>query len=153
MTVEPKPRPSQAAEDLWTAGFYCAESVLLAVCRAHGIESPLLPGVASPFCSGQARTCGPCGALSGALMALGAVLGRRSEKESMDRIYAATQSLIEEFEREFGSRNCQTLLDGCDLGTPAGQIMFRDRNFRERCQRFTSRAAAMADRIIAEQHG
>jgi C_GCAxxG_C_C family probable redox protein len=145
-----RPDVRQAAEDLWASGFYCAESVLLAVSRAHGIESALLPGVASAFCSGQARTCGPCGALSGALMALGLVLGRNSEKDSMDRIYAATQSLIEDFEQEFGSRNCQALLDGCDLGTPEGQVMFREQNFRERCLRFTGRAAEIAARIIAE---
>ena len=151
MTAEPiADELRQAAEGRWAAGFYCAESVLLAVTEAEGIESGLLPAVASAFCSGQARTSGPCGALSGALMALGAVLGRRSEKESMDRVYEAARLLIEEFEGEFGSRDCRELLDGCDLGTPEGQAMFRERGFRERCRRFTGRAAQMAGRILDE---
>lgn len=140
----------QSAEDLWASGFYCAESVLLAVTRAEGLQSTLLPGMASAFCSGQARTCGPCGALSGALMSLGAVLGRRSEKDSLDEIYAASGQLIEQFENEFGSRECRPLLDGCDLGTPEGQLMFRERGFTARCRKFTGRAAEMAWEIIAE---
>lgn len=140
----------QSAEDLWASGFYCAESVLLAVTRAEGLDSPLLPAVASAYCSGQARTCGPCGALSGALMAVGAVLGRRSEKDTMDAVYAAAGQLIEKFEGEFGSRDCRQLLDGCDLGTPEGQVMFRERGFMERCRNFTGRTAEMAREIIAE---
>ena len=150
MTHEARPGLHKSAEELWDSGYYCAESVLLAVTRAEGIGSDLLPAVASAFCSGQARTCGPCGALSGALMALGAVLGRRSPQDSMDRVYAAAGHMIEEFEGEFGSRNCQALLDGCDLGTPEGQTMFRERGFRTRCQEFTGRAAEMAARIIDE---
>lgn len=140
----------KSAEDLWDSGFYCAESVLLAVTRAEGVESELLPAVASAFCSGQARTCGPCGALSGALMALGAVLGRRLRQESMERVYAAAGHMIEEFEGEFGSRNCQGLLDGCDLGTPEGEVMFRERGFVARCRVFTGRAAEMAVKILDE---
>ncbi len=140
----------QCAENLWASGFYCAESVLLAVTRAEGLESTLLPAVASAFCSGQARTCGPCGALSGALMSIGAVLGRRSEADTMDAVYAASGQLIEKFEGEFGSRDCRSLLDGCDLGTPEGQLMFRERNFTTRCQKFSGRAAEMAWEIIAE---
>lgn len=140
----------RSAEDLWDSGFYCAESVLLAVARAEGLESALLPAVASAFCSGQARTCGPCGALSGALMSLGAVLGRRSEKDALDTVYAAGGQLIEKFEDEFGSRDCRSLLDGCDLGTPEGQIMFRERGFMERCRNFAGRAAEMSREVIAE---
>lgn len=140
----------QCAEELWAEGFYCAESVLLAVARAEGLESTLLPAVASAFCSGQARTCGPCGALSGALMALGAVLGRRTQADTMDAVYAASGQLIEKFEGEFGSRDCRPLLDGCDLGTPEGRLMFREKGFTDRCRKFTGRAAEMAWEIIAE---
>lgn len=136
--------------ELFLSGFYCAESVLLAVARAEGVESALLPGIATAFCSGQARTCGPCGALSGALMAVGLILGRSAGSDSVEPAYAAAQALIEEFEREFGARDCRSLLDGCDLGTPEGQKMFRDRELVRRCHHFTARAAEMAARIVAE---
>lgn len=150
MTEPSYPDVRQCAEALWASGFYCAESVLLAVTRAEGLESALLPAISSAFCSGQARTCGPCGALSGALMSLGAVLGRKSETDTMDAVYAAAGQLIEKFEGEFGSRDCRPLLDGCDLATPEGQLMFRERGFTDRCRKFTGRAAEMAWEIIAE---
>jgi hypothetical protein len=38
------------------SGYYCAESVLLAVSEAKGIQSDLIPKIASGFCSGMART-------------------------------------------------------------------------------------------------
>jgi C_GCAxxG_C_C family probable redox protein len=138
------------ARDLFLSGFYCAESVLLAVARAQGVDSGLLPGIATAFCSGQARTCGPCGALSGALMAVGLLLGRSAASDSVEPAYAAAQALVEEFEREFGARDCRSLLDGCDLGTPGGQKMFRERELVRRCHHFTARAAEMAVRIVAE---
>jgi hypothetical protein len=56
---------------------YCAEGVVLALTRAQGIESDLLPKIATAFCSGLARTCDMCGALSGAVMGVALRLGGR----------------------------------------------------------------------------
>ena len=74
-------RPSAAqvrksAEESFAGGLYCAESVLLSLARAEGIESELLPKVATAFCGGMSRSCGTCGALTGAIMGLGLALGR-----------------------------------------------------------------------------
>lgn len=143
----------RSAEDAFASGFYCAESVVVAIAKARGIQSELLPRIATALCSGMARSCGPCGALTGGILAIGMVLGRDTENDPVQPAYDATKRLIQEFEEEFGSRDCQPLLDGCDLATPEGQAMFREQGFRERCLRFTGRAAELADRIIAEQNG
>ncbi len=58
----------KSVEDSFASGWYCAESVVLALAKAQGVESGLLPKVATAFCSGMARTCGTCGALTGAIM-------------------------------------------------------------------------------------
>ena len=58
----------QCAEESFASGLYCAESVVLSIARSQGIESDLLPKLATGFCSGMARTCGTCGALSGAIL-------------------------------------------------------------------------------------
>jgi C_GCAxxG_C_C family probable redox protein len=142
----------KTAEDLFNSGLYCAESVLLAIARAQGIESELIPGIATGFCGGMAHTCGPCGALTGGIMAVGLTLGRSEAAEPADPCYRAAQNLIREFERAFGSRDCR-VLTGCDLGTPEGQATFREQNLRDRCAGFTGRAAEMAARIIAEAGG
>jgi C_GCAxxG_C_C family probable redox protein len=139
----------KAAEGFFASGLYCAESVVLAIARAWGVESELLPKAATAFCSGMARTCGPCGALSGAIMSIGLFLGRSSAEQSVQPCYAPTQQLIRQFEREFGARNCNDLL-GCDLGTPEGQAEFREHRLHERCTQYTGRAAEMAARLILE---
>lgn len=136
------------AEERFTSGLYCAESVVLAIARAHGIESGVLPKASTGLCSGLARMCGPCGALTGAVLGVGLVLGRSTPEESVQPCYAATQRLIQEFEKEFGSRDCRTLLDGCDLNTPEGQAMFKEQKLGERCLQFTGRAAEIAATVI-----
>jgi C_GCAxxG_C_C family probable redox protein len=142
----------KSAEAFFDSGLFCAESVILAIGKAYGVESELLPKIATSFCSGMARTSGPCGALSGALMAMGLMLGRSNADQSIQDCYTPTQQLIREFEQEFGARNCSDLL-GFDLGTPEGQAAFRERALHEHCRRYTGKAAEMAARIIQEAMG
>ena len=139
----------KSAEESFARGLYCAESVLLSLARAQGIESDLLPKVATAFCGGMSRSCGTCGALTGAIMGVGLALGRSQPSESALPSYRATQRLIAQFEQEFGSRDCHVLL-GCDLGSPEGQAMFRNDGLAELCLNYTGRAAEMAATLIAE---
>jgi C_GCAxxG_C_C family probable redox protein len=142
----------KSAEDSFASGLYCAESVVLALAKAQGIESDLLPKVATAFCGGMSRTCGTCGALTGAMMGVSLALGRSKAGDSVEPSYNATQNLIKEFEREFGARECHVLL-GCDLGTPEGQEMFREEGLSAQCTRFTGKAAEIAARIISNTKG
>lgn len=142
----------RSAEDSFTSGLYCAESVVLALAEAQDIESELLPKVATAFCSGMGRMCGTCGALTGAIMGLGLTLGRSDASQPVQPSYVATQRLIREFEQEFGARDCHVLL-GCDLNTPEGQATFRENRLSERCVKYTGKAAEIAARIILEANG
>lgn len=139
----------RSAEDSFASGLYCAESVVLAVADALGVDSELLPRAATAFCSGMSRSCGTCGALTGAVMGVSLAFGRSAPGQPVQPAYAAAQRLIREFEREFGARDCHVLL-GCDLDTPAGQAAFREQKLGERCAKFTGKAAELAARIIAE---
>lgn len=143
------PEIGNTAANSFLSGLYCAESVLLALAEAQGIQSDLIPKIATGFCSGMARTCGTCGALSGAILGIGLALGRSRADESVDPAYRAVRRLVAEFEEEFGARDCHLLL-GCDLGTPEGQTVFREKGLRERCAEYSGRAAEMATRIIGE---
>jgi C_GCAxxG_C_C family probable redox protein len=142
----------KSAEEAFASGLYCAESVVLALAKAQGIESDLLPRAATAFCGGMAHTGGTCGALAGAIMGIGLGLGRSTAGESAQTAYTATQRLIGEFEHAFGARDCHVLL-GCDLGTAEGQATFRDKRLAERCANYTGKAAEIAARILAESRG
>ena len=141
------------AEESFASGLYCAESVVLAIARAQGLESELLPKIATAFCSGMSRSCSTCGALTGALLGIGLALGRSRPDESVEPAYSAGRKLIKEFEQEFGDCNCYTLLGGCDMNTPEGQAMFQEERLMEHCLQITGKAAEIAARIIEESSG
>lgn len=134
---------ADTATALFDSGYYCAESVLISVARERGISSPLIPAVATGFCGGLARTSGMCGALTGGVLALNMVYGRREPDRPVDDNYTAVQSLVRDFRARFGSTTCTELL-GCDLSTPEGLQEFRDKRLRNRCRQFTAEAARMA---------
>jgi len=130
-----------------SSGLYCAESVLLAVAEGKGLRSDLIPKMATGFCSGLSRTCGMCGALNGAIMAIGLFHGRNSGKDSVDPAYTRVRKLLEHFEKEFGSLNCLELT-GCDLGTESGQAYFKAHDIQKKCIHYTESATRMALTLI-----
>jgi C_GCAxxG_C_C family probable redox protein len=142
---------SQRSLELFRSGFFCAESVLLAIAESQGIQSDLIPRIATGFCSGISRTGGLCGAVSGAIMGINLVAGRNSPAESIELSYSLTQELISRFERQYGSVNCRQLI-GCDLAAEAGQRYFMENNLMEHCLQYAEEATSMAVSLIAEEH-
>ena len=140
---------SQRSAELFRSGFFCAESVLLAIAESQGIQSDLIPRIATGFCSGISCTGGMCGAVSGAIMGINIVAGRTSPNESIELNYALTQKLIDRFESQYGSVNCRQLI-GCDLATEAGQRYFVENHLMERCLQYAADATSMAMSLIAE---
>jgi len=142
---------SQRSLELFRSGFFCAESVLLAIAESQGIQSDLIPRIATGFCSGVSRTGGMCGAVSGAIMGINLVAGRNSPDESIEVSYALIQELIRRFEGQYGSVNCRQVI-GCDLATEAGQRYFMENHLMERCLQCAADATSMAVSLIDESH-
>jgi C_GCAxxG_C_C family probable redox protein len=140
---------SQRSLELFKSGYFCAESVLLAIAENQGIQSDLIPKIATGFCSGISRTGGLCGAVSGAIMGINLVAGRSSPSESIEFCYTLTQKLISQFERQYGSVTCGQLI-GCDLATEMGQRFFLENNLMERCHQYAEGATRMAISLMAE---
>ena len=141
----------QRSLELFRSGFFCAESVLLAIAESQGIQSDLIPRIATGFCSGISRSGGMCGAVSGGIMGIGLVAGRNSPAESLEPAYTLVQKLIGTFEKQYGSVNCRQLI-GCDLATEAGQRYFMENNLMERCLQCAADATSMAVSLIDELH-
>jgi C_GCAxxG_C_C family probable redox protein len=64
------------ADTLAAEKFLCSECFLMALARYQGVESPLIPRIATGFGAGIARSGEICGALSGAVMDLSFRYGR-----------------------------------------------------------------------------
>ena len=116
--------------------------MLLAVAESQGIESDLLPKIATGFCSGLAHTGGLCGALSGAIMGLNLLTGRNEPDESTEENYALVNELIDHFTESFGAIDCRDLT-GVDLGTEEGLTDFRAKNQIENCLNYAEDATRM----------
>ena len=141
---------AQRSEELFQQGFCCAESVLLALAESQGIKSELIPKIATGLCGGIARTGGVCGALSGGILGINLVAGRKSPDQSSDHNVCLVRDFLRKFEAKFETTNCERLI-GCRLDTPEGQRFFKENGLREKkCRIFTREAAGMASRILEQ---
>lgn len=133
-------KTAESAVKLFDSGFNCAESVLLVLAEEFGQKTPLIPRIATGFGGGVGRSGNICGALSGAIMAIGLKIGcdEAEEKEKRTTVYESVQLMIKAFEKEFGSTECKTLTQ-CDLQTQEGQDKYRSKEARKNlCPKFVS---------------
>lgn len=138
---------AQRSRELFENGYYCAESVLLAVAEEKGIESDLIPKIATGFCSGIAQTSNQCGAVSGGILAINLLNGRSSPQDSIDQNYALIQEFLRTFEDKFSSINCKALT-GCDLNTEEGQLMYKENNKKIQCAEYVEEATRLVLDLI-----
>lgn len=93
------------------------------MCQRLGLQQEVVPAVATAFGGGIGGTGSVCGALAGAVMAVGLRLGRRDPKVRDARAYLLTQELRRRFESAMGHVDCRALT-GMDLTTRDGAKQF-----------------------------
>jgi len=96
---------------------------LLAVSQHLGIESEIIPRIATAFGAGIGGGGVICGAVIGSVMAIGLKHGREEPSQPRDKPYALAREFCQRFEEETGSLSCRELT-GIDLSTPEGQKAF-----------------------------
>lgn len=116
------------ALEYFSKGYVCSEAVLKTIAEKHGIDSPLIPAIASGFGSGMARSDGGlCGAFSGGVMALSLFQGRNLATDSLNTLYHNVELFKAHFENAFGSCECTKLL-GFSLSAPDAGEKFQEEN-------------------------
>ena len=145
-------RVVKRCRELFDGGLFCAESVLLAFAEEQGLDSEIMPGIATGFCGGVARTAGICGAVSGGVMAIGLVAGRSVAADSELRCSGLVPQRHREFAARFGSVNCAELL-GLHLGVPEELERYRAEGLlQSRCALFAEGAAQITATILKGEH-
>lgn len=124
--------------------------MLQAAAEHYGIDSPLIPKIATGFCGGVSRTKGMCGAVSGAVMAIGLIFGRMKPQMASDPAYKNVQTFLSNFKKQFGSINCFELT-GCDLSSEKDRERFRAEDIIDKCRKYTGTAARMVKEITEER--
>jgi C_GCAxxG_C_C family probable redox protein len=133
----------QHARELFQSEYNCAESVLMAIAQSQGIGTEWIPRLATGFGGGIARTGQVCGALSGAIIGMGLVLGRDNPEVKADDFYAAVQKLLADFEASHGTTQCRALTH-LDFMTPEGRANYRTSDAAARCLEYVGEAASQA---------
>ena len=93
------------------------------MCQEFGIENEIIPRIATCFAGGIGNTGAVCGAVAGAVMAIGLKKERGDTMEEALRTLALAQEFRRRFEAEMETINCRELT-GADLSTPEGIEQF-----------------------------
>jgi C_GCAxxG_C_C family probable redox protein len=104
-------------------GGNCSQAVLYAFAEELGLDETMAIKLASGFGGGIGCSGGVCGALTGAVLAMGLMTGNAdvTDKTAKAETYRKTRLLCEEFKLRAGSMECRELL-GFDMGRPEGQL-------------------------------
>jgi C_GCAxxG_C_C family probable redox protein len=134
----------------------CAQGTLLALQEEFKMEdtATLKAATAMP---GMALRGETCGAVVGAIMALGMVFGREKADDfaAVQRTTKAARKLCRRFEQEFGGCNCRDVQHGIfgrsfNLADASDQAEFIKAGAARKCRAPAQRAARIAGELILD---
>jgi len=131
-------------------GYICSESVLMGYAESNGFLDEVIPRMATGFAGGIGRRGSVCGALVGAIMALGLRYGRDKvgDSHAYEQCLARSSECYDLFEKAFGSVSCLDLT-ACNLSTPEGRRVYRESGLREKkCLRYVEEATRILSTLI-----
>lgn len=102
----------ERGEKLFSAGYNCAQAVLLAFDDVTGLEEDTAVKISAPFGGGMAQMREVCGTVTGAFMVLGICDAQTDPKDRQARhhLYDKARAFAERFREEQGSIICGELL-------------------------------------------
>ncbi|MGI6642565.1 MAG: C-GCAxxG-C-C family protein [Bacillota bacterium] len=120
------------AKGQYLAGLNCAEAAFWALAKHWEIDIPY--SVATVLGGGVARGGGPCGALLGAMLAIGAKVGRKdpADEAAKAECYRLGQELTEVFTKVMGSSLCKDII-GFTLKEEGGKERYAAGGFKDGC--------------------
>lgn len=142
---------AQLAIETFANGYNCSQSVLSVFSQNLGVSKNEALKLANPFGAGIAYRQETCGAVTGALMAIGLKFGKgeNGSQEEKEKTYDISRLFIEEFKRSHGTICCRELMNDLDMSTPEGmtEIMGKDL-FRLKCTKHIQTAVEIVEKIM-----
>ena len=133
-------------------GCNCAQAVLLAFSDQTGLDEDTAKRIASGFGGGMGHTKNTCGAITGAVMALSAIVGRENPaaKETVGEritelqqgIYPIVGKMVNEIKDEYGTLICS------ELSNPFGDFACKER--KKNCMTMIMHCANLAAKYAEE---
>lgn len=140
----------QNADRYFRQGFSCSQAVLAAISEPLGLDRERALRISQAFGGGMARMGLTCGAVTGAMLAVGLKYGRtRPEDEAAkERSYALVHEFIRRFRDRYGSIVCRELI-GVDLSSSQGHKLGEERGvFQELCPKYVAGAVEILEEIL-----
>ena len=141
---------SDKAVGCFREGFNCSQAVFSPYSGEFGLEKETAHRAAAGMGGGMGGLGEVCGAVTGAMMAIGLKHGHTDpkDKETKAKAYARVRDYAGRFRARNGSILCRELL-GCDISTPEGMDQAREKGlFADRCPRFVSDAAEILEDVL-----
>ncbi len=137
------------ARETFAQGYNCAQAVFSTFAKELGLDKETAYKIAASFGGGM-RQGEVCGAITGALMAIGMQEGNYDieDKDSKEHIRQLTVEFFEEFREKHGQILCRDLL-GYSMADPEETDKIRELGLtKEICPRLVEDATKIAEKYI-----
>ncbi len=141
---------AQDAVQSFKQGFSCSQAVLAALSEPLGLDRERALKISQGFGGGMARMGLTCGAVTGAMLAIGLKYGRTrpEDEEAKEKTYSLVHEFLRRFQDRHGSIVCRELI-GVDLSSPQGHNLGVERGvFENLCPRFVADAVEILEQIL-----
>lgn len=144
---------SEQAIAIFSNGYNCSQSVFSVFASDFGMSRDLSLRLTGPMGAGIARRQEACGAVTGAILALGLKYGKGENGTDDDkkRAFEKANQLMLLFEAQCGSTNCLHLLDGNCMNTEDGAAKIAAADmFNTRCTNYVQTAVELVEQLMEE---
>ncbi len=141
---------SEQAVQIFRTGFNCAQSTFLPFTRDYNIDENHALKLATGFGAGMVYRGETCGAVTGAMMAIGLKYGRSiaSDEQSREKTYQLINAFYDEFKKQNGSIICKELL-GIDISTQEGKMKAgKEGLFQNLCPMLVKSAVEITENLL-----
>ena len=143
-------KKEEKAVEYFKNKFNCSQSVFTVFGTEQGLDENTCLKASCAFGGGMGRQQLTCGAVTGALMAIGVKHGKglNDPEEKKQETYALTRKFFEEFTKINGSANCFELLDGLNMNDPDDHKKITDQNlFVVKCEKYVADAVRIVENL------
>jgi C_GCAxxG_C_C family probable redox protein len=145
----------EIAQQYFATQFNCSQSVFTAFAPDFGITVDNSLKIACAFGGGMGKQQHTCGAVTGALMAIGLKYGKgfSDADEKKQLTYEKTIRFFDEFKAIHGSINCKDLLKGLNMNKPDDlEQMLSEAMFTKLCPQYVATAVQITEQLFAEHN-
>ncbi|HPC99365.1 MAG TPA: C-GCAxxG-C-C family protein [Bacteroidales bacterium] len=139
------------AKEYFRDKFNCSQAVFTVFGTDFGLSENDCLKIGCAFGAGMGRQQFTCGAVTGALMAIGLRYGKAlgDSENKKQETYLKTREFFAEFNKIYGSTICRELLNGLDINDHEDYKKITDQGlFEILCEKYVGDAVRIVEKII-----